>query len=564
MERGGALDFFPSIDDDVEFSAEQYSDRQLERFALVKEQITALGGVGLTKELAKGQATQLCEAVKLVELKEDKSTPEEQFGRKLQKNVKTMFQFVLGGVMFAIVEANYPIDRYIENRNEVIAKLQDYLERIDEENLMVDKPDDRYYEMRKKTEWADRLDRAKKRATAKATRASGKSVKTAKAAGAAEESVVDESGSAPASDAEEDQATFEEGIDREFMAEYERWRADKEKIRKRDVEKLRANKVIGKFTILLTLLEGIRAAISTITSKIKAAVKDHEKVKQKLGCMVTLRATGESIANPLDNSNLSGLCEILKSEYAEASLVRFNTDLQQTMKLGISMDEMLKNPTKAVQKSDEMVATWQSMDYWNYMTPDIFFTNILLNSLPASSFQRECVTEVQKYLEAKNSYGDSREDSSVVTATAAVKGFPVYNFLRQYIKRCENSGNHGKQAAGAAAGNRNFRSTPFSVTNRYGNVETAALSGVEYATEIGRDKQMMCKDVQTGKEYVYTATKELCAKCYARGAHPGDKHFPVCFVGVCNLCGLYGHRKQNCAQAQSTYVGKMPQQQQKY
>lgn len=543
-ERTG-LDLFPSIEDDVEFSSDTFTGRQMERFSLVRDQITALGSAGLTKELAKGQATQLCEAVKLVELKEEKGMSEEQFGRKLQKNVKSMFQFVLGSVMMAIVEVNYPIDRYIESRNEVIARLQDYVEELGDDGVVLHKPDPQFYDMRRKTEWQDYL---QMRQTARADRVKRASSRKAKSADAGESEATEEA--TPLSEGEDDQNAFELRLNREYVEEYRKWQSDLEQHKRWEAAKQRANRSIGKFTILLTILEGIRTAISTITSKIKAAVKDHEKVKQKLGCMVTLRATGESIANPLENSSLAGLYEILKVEYAEATLVRFNTDLQMTMKLGISMDEMTKNPMKAVQRSDEMLATWQSMDYWNYMTPDIFFTNILLNSLPTSAFQRECVTEVQKYLEAKNN-GDFRDDSSVITATAAVKGFPVYNFLRQYIKRCENSGNHGKQTVNPAGG---YRRTPF--PTRYGNVETAALSGAEYNTEIGRDKQLMCKDVMTGQEHNYTATKELCQKCYGRSANPAERHFPRCFNGSCNLCGLYGHKRSNCSQAQSTFAGK--------
>jgi hypothetical protein len=545
------LDALPSIDDEVEFSEDQFTSRQLERFSVVRDQITALGSAGLTKELAKGQATQLCEAVKLVELKEEKGMSEEQFGRKLHKNVKSMFQFILGSVMFAIVEVNYPIDSYIESRNEAVAKLQEYLEKFGDENAVLHKPDPQFYEMRKRTEWPDQV-RIKQ--TTRATRGNAKSTKAkssdAKSADAVDAEAAEET---PLSDAEEDKGAFELRIEREFVEAYKKWQADVAERSKSDGEKFRANRTIGKFTILLTILEGIRAAISTITSKIKAAVKDHEKVKQKLGCMVTLRATGESIANPLDNSNLAGLYEILKTEYAEATLVRFNSDLQLTMKLGITLEDMTKNPMKAVQKSDEMLATWQSMDYWNYMTPDIFFTNILLNSLPTSAFQRECVTEVSKYLEAKNTFGDYREDSSVVTTSVAAKGFPVYNFLRQYIKRCENSGNHGKQAISNTG---NFRRQPYPLRN--GNVETAAaaLSGMEYTTEIGREKQATCKDTQSGKDYVYTATKEPCAKCNARGANPAEKHFPRCYTDTCLRCGLYGHKQHNCVQAQSTFVGK--------
>jgi hypothetical protein len=555
-EEKSVLNAFPSIEDDVEFSTDKFSEKQLERFAFVRDQITALGSAGLTKELAKGQAAQLCEAVKNVDMSESTGLSEEQCGRKLHKNVQSCFQFVLGSVMRAIVETNFPIDRYIADRNEAVAKLEAYLEVIAEDGVVVHKPELEYYNLRKQIEWAEKV---KKRSKARTTRAAAKSAPKVSSAGVSEE----QEESAPLSDVEEDREVFEHGINKEYMEEYEKWKLYDLATQRRASAKRRADSTLGKFLMLVTLLEGIRSAIGAIASKIKKATKDHEKVKQKLGCMVSLKATGESISNPLENGNLSGLCEILKIEYAEATLVRFNSDLQQTMKISISLEDMGKNPMKAVQRCDDMLATWQTMDYWTYMTQDIFFTNILLSAMPTSAFQRECVTEVQKFLEAKdNASGDLRDDGTVMTTTV-VRDFPVYNFLRRYIKRYENSSNHGKQPAGGGGGgggaNPRYRINPF--PGRSGNVETAALSGVEYSTEMGRDKQLMCKDVGTGQEHPYTATRELCAKCYGRGINPTDKHQPRCFHGICNRCGLYGHKQFNCAQSQSTYVGKQQQSQ---
>jgi hypothetical protein len=552
-EEKSVLNAFPSIEDEVEFSTEIFSDRQQERFALVRDQITALASAGLTRELAKGQASSLCEAVKNVELKEAAGMSEDQCGRKLYKNVNSCFNVVLGSVMRAIVESNFPIDRYIADRNEAIVKIEAYLYELADDRDVVHKPEVEYYNLKKQVQWAERV---KRRSNARTTRAAAKVASKAATVGVSEEEEP-----APLSDVEEDRETLELGINKEYMAEYAKWQRYEQETKKRVAAKKRADTTLGKFLMLVTLLEGIRSAIGAIASKIKNAVKEHEKVKQKLGCMVNLRSTGESISNPLENGNLSGLFEILKIEYAEATLVRFNSDLQLTMKLGISLEDMGRNPMKAVQRCDDMVATWQTMDYWTYMTQDIFFTNILLNSLPTSAFQRDCVTEVQKFLEAKDdASGDLRDDSTVLT-TAVARNFPVYNFLRRYIKRYENSSHHGKQPTGAGGGgvNPRYRTNPF--PGRSGNVETAALSGVEYSTEIGRDKQLMCKDVNTGQEHPYTATRELCAKCYGRGINPTDKHQPRCFNGICNRCGLYGHKQFNCAQSQSTYVGKQQQSQ---
>lgn len=542
---GKPLESLPSIGDDVDFEVEGDNPHQSGHFEAVETLISSLGN-GQTATLAKGQADQLNESVKGVDLKEATRMSEEQFGRKLYKNVKTMFQFVLGNVMLAIVESNYPIDRFIERRNEVIAKLQVHLDSVQDTRLTPLKPDKDIFELRKRLDWDEKV---KKKTDSRKLRSAAKA-KSGAVTG--DDSATEQSGATEQSlsDVEESKEEFEKEIDKQYLAAYQRWRSFAEKDIENKASAELAKKEVGKVTVLVTILEGIRTAMSSITSKIKSAVKDHEKVKQKLMCMVTLKSTGESIPNPLENNNLSGLYEILKLEYAEATLVRFNTDLQTVMKTSITQEELHKNPTKAVQLTDEALAVWMSMDYWNFMTQDVFFTNILLMAMPSSQFQIDCVKEVQKFVEGKgNGMTDHRDDSSVSTAGVS-KDFPMYNHLKQYIKRCEESARHSKALASG------FSRKPSSYGGgsgggKYGNVETAAMSGTEYTTEIGRDKQLKCKDVTTGVEYPYTATKEKCSKCSARSA---DKHSPGCYLGTCNKCKLFGHKAAACSQAKCTFV----------
>jgi hypothetical protein len=538
-EGGWAPDAFPPSGDDVEFGADEVGD-QLGQLDAVEKQISELATPGLTASLAKGQAEQLCEAVKGVDLKETAKLSEEQFGRKLYKNVKSMFRFVLGGVMRAIVENNYPVDRFISRENEVISVLYHQLQELEAEEVtsdMPDKPDRGDYEVEKRVKWAEKL------------KQKGKVRRSRKKADKGE-SWVDTAGEpSPMSEGEDDQereACYLD-IDKKYFNDLEAYKAECLKVKKKKALTAQYTKETAKVIVLNTIVEGLRTAMGLIISKIKAAVKDHDKVKQKLMSMVVLKSTGVPIPNPLENNNLAGLYEILKLEYAEATLIRFNADLQSTMKLGISVEDLHKNPTKAVQLTDEALEMWMSMDYWRYMTPDIFFTNILLMSLPASSFQVECVKEVQKYQERREN-GEVRDDGTVAS-TGVKQGYPTYNHLRAYIKRCEESARHNKSVSQTA----NRRPPPYGV--KFGNVETAALSGAEYTTEIGRDKQIKCKDVHSGHEHPYTATKEVCRTCHGKTpSTAGEKHLPRCFQGSCSVCHLFGHKAVNCGQAPSTYV----------
>ena len=538
-EGGRALEAFPSLEDDVGLGVGEGMEESNSHFAMVELTIRGLGELS-SPELAKAQVAQLAHAIQTADIKEEGHLAEEVFGRKLYKNVTELFLNNLGKGVKAVVDVNYPLDDLINRMAATAAKLK-LDSNGDDTALAPQKPDDKYSEIKKKLDVAElQLQREARRVT----RSAAKSGKGKSSVSAGESQVEASALSESESDFEREKTALENKIDRQYIHDYELW---KNSTAKRD----RAKKEVDKTIVLLTLVEGMRAAMQSIVGKIRAAVshKEHVNVKQKLTSLVRLKSTGEEISNPLDNGNLAGIYAILKMDYAEATLVRFNSDFQLTMKASISMDDMSRNPWKAVQKTDDLLATWVSMGYWAFMTPDMFFTNVLLNALPPSQFQQECVKEVNRFLERKeNDAEEGRDETSSVVTTSPTKGLPTYNFLRKYIKSCEESARHRKQFTSA------FSRRPNSYGGKFGNVETAALSGAEYATEIGRDKQVKCKDVNTGQEHPYTATKEQCPVCYGKSANPAERHVPRCFVGICNICSLYGHKSYNCSQAPNTYV----------
>ncbi len=77
-----------------------------------------------------------------------------------------------------------------------------------------------------------------------------------------------------------------------------------------------------------------------------------------------------------------------------------------------------------------------------------------------------------------------------------------------------------------------------------GDVEKDPLAE-EMTTFVGRDKEIKCKDVNTGMEFPYTATAEVCASCFSRNA---QCHKPKCYTGACKKCLLYGHKGDQCKQ----------------
>ena len=118
--------------------------------------------------------------------------------------------------------------------------------------------------------------------------------------------------------------------------------------------------------------------MNAMVSKIKSAVNgcQNGNIKARLSCMVVLDSTAEMIANPFESNNLAGMVQILKTAYSKASLVTFNKDFSEALRCKISEYETNNNPVKAVESVDKIIGQWEAMDYWKYMTKDIFFVNI--------------------------------------------------------------------------------------------------------------------------------------------------------------------------------------------
>jgi hypothetical protein len=268
------------------------------------------------------------------------------------------------------------------------------------------------------------------------------------------------------------------------------------------------------------------------------------------------------ISNPFEGNNLAGICQILKNTYSKASLLSFNKDFSDTLHCSISEQDTLMNPVKAVQAVDLLVGQWTTMEYWKFMTSDIFFVNILLGALHSGSeLKRKCVTEVNQYL-AKREAGEISDDASVSDGGtgSAFGAMPVYVHLCEFLRREQESLRYGANTAAPAAGVKTpAKHSPYVRPDyrRSGNTESAASADIALLKTLAAPElEMKCTCVVTGKEFSYTATKEACTKCHGAGASAGERHKMKCYSGTCRQCGLYGHKNGNCRQDPSTWVIK--------
>lgn len=538
---------FPSLDD-VDLLSGDFTELQISQFLLVEEQLKLLGA-GQSKEMAKSSATTLVDQIKGVDFKDGSTLPETLFGRKLIKVLKGFFRAGLGVTLFAIVQNNYPTERYIQKRSEYVAKLEKLSVQTDEETVTPQKPQEyQVHELRRNIAWNVHLKTLQAQGVGKMSLRSGSKVSASEAEDDTESMTQDQ---------------FCADLDRKYLESIEAYESALLKQSVKEALQRKCKAEMARTVIQATILEGIWAAQQALISKIRGAITNSVQIRQKLSRMVQLEATQEVITNPYENGNLAGMYQILEREYHKPNLVRFNTDLQRTMRTTVTQEAMAISLMRAVDATEELVDVWDTMDYWKYMTPDMFWTNILLNAMPSSEFKTQCVEKVHLYMTRKED-GGLRDDASDHSSMGS-NSKHVFDYLRAYIKMCDDSAKLTPLPGAAAAPKKLTPTPPHSQPygrGRGGNVEFAAAGASQYTGMVTREQNVACKDTDTGMEFPYTATKEVCALCWGKsvGGFNPDSHRPRCYKGPCRTCGLYGHKFSGCLQHTSTYARKPSQQ----
>lgn len=535
-------------------------------------------GMGLNKELAKSQASQLVESVKSVEFKES-GLEDNVFGRKLVSRLLDVFTFPMGNILAEFVNSNYPSTRFAEIQREAVTRLEENIEET-ESKLAKETPskpkDKEYYAAKAKIEWDifvaeikedveeyERKVREGGWTTLRGKKGSGKGLKT--------EQVQEEPTPIPPrpdfpDTSETAKNDFYRTFDYRYVEDWERYADFDKRKAALDEEKKNLRKDIERYITVNLIVDGVRNTMVLLVNKIKGCLLSYPNIVTKLTATTSLEMTGELITNPYENSNLAGICQLLKKEYHTANLARFNRDFSDLLTCKVTTAKLAENPLLASQQTDKRIAEWVSLNSWAFMTPDIFFTNILLGYLVNDQFKQKCVAEVIDFVNKIDS-GDVRDTASV-TSTAGFGSMPIYQHLVQFMKTQYESANYlsitGKQGTqsqssatsqGARQPTNNTLRRPFGMQSAA--AATATPTAKEYASgpysaEVYRTpKTLWCKDVQAGIEYPYVAMKEKCAACHGKtsGDTKVEMHTPRCFGGVCNRCNLYGHKQYNCLQA---------------
>lgn len=499
---------------------------QDEKFEEIEDLLNSMGA-GMTKEMVRVSVGQLADVIKNVKLDDSSTLPEEQYGRKLYKNVLSMFSHEWGSVLRSIVKNNYPLGRFIEKRS---VEISNFTSKLQDADMYEPIPPNKEYleSLAKGKMWEYERAKAEERSQMSPS-ARTREVKAA-------EELADE----------QMLSDFEAERHRTYAVQYSDYMQKLTAYQTQQTEKKILKGKLERTAILSAVVEGLRGAVSSITSKVKNSASLHDRVKMKLCARVVLEDTGETIENPYDNNNLSGMMQLLKALYFTATLVHFNADFQRALGASISKEDAAKNPMRAVSVVEKNITTWATMNYWDFMTPDIFWTNLLLRTIPACDFQSKCVEHVVWFITERES-GDGKDDKSTKSGRTSKSSMPVYDNLRDYIQRHEESNRHKPSVVHNQVPTSPNPNSQYTAGRGKGNVEHAhAVAQAElFTTFVGRDKEIKCKDVNTGMEFPYTATAEVCASCFSRNA---QCHKPKCYTGACKKCLLYGHKGDQCKQ----------------
>ena len=350
-------------------------------------------------------------------------------------------------------------------------------------------------------------------------------------------------------------------IDQAYQVKLEEYEMERAMIRQYDEQKATIQRKQDEVGAVVALVTHLQQVSSYICSQLRDQLEGYHQVKNQLSGMILLKATNENVANPLAHSHLSGVYAILTLKYYKPTAVDFFQTLQRTLatKMDPNTDLM-----EGVVQIDQLYDLWEKMDYWSFMTKDLFFTLIGIQSFPSNqSAIRE--RAMQHILEKMGQMDRSREEAGggSMMMTGVDGGQPtLYQELKSYVRLlCESKrtvagtttttsseagggggrshygrGHRNQQTAHAAA---NGATTSKEATKPVSQVLTSAHV---FKEQIRANR---FHSIVNGKTVPYTATLGKCPQC---SDDTKRSHAVPCVMTQCNQCLLYGHIKANCHQ----------------
>jgi len=341
-----------------------------------------------------------------------------------------------------------------------------------------------------------------------------------------------------------------------------------------------------------SVLAAFQNAETQIFSIIQKAVTTHcISLKSILQGTARVPTTGEEIPNPWDKQSLCGIICIMHERFHKRSFVTFNNNLLDAMGFHLSEADTKSNPMKAVTAVQQMMYNWESRDLWSQMSPDSFFSAVLLRSLhPSAPLRHDLLQETQRFL----------RQQSLSPATSSTDKNPLFTFAATYLQTIQDSRKFVSNSNLNKPPMNPSPQTPGAASGRYkpGGLELAAAASTAPAAApsppaptapsttnpnpyqhegktiyvrairalpgpVLRTANIYFQHTATGnpKRYLAVSTaNDICSNCFPVNASATTVPCkPPCTSRHCTRCNYYGHNGPWCLQTHTTSGVPVPQ-----
>ena len=256
----------------------------------------------------------------------------------------------------------------------------------------------------------------------------------------------------------------------------------------------------------------------------------------------------------------------------------------------LSEADTKSNPMKAVNAVQQMMYNWESRDLWSQMSPDSFFSAVLLRSLhPSAPLRHDLLQETQRFL----------RQQSLSPATSSSDKNPLFTFAATYLQTIQDSRKFVSSSSLNKPPNPSPQ-PPSAASGRYkpGGLELAAAASTAPAaastppaatapsTTNPNPYQHEGKTIYTRairalpgpvlrtaniyfqhnangnpKRYLAVSTaNDICSNCFPVNASATTVPCkPPCTSRLCTRCNYYGHNGPWCLQTHTTSGVPVPQ-----
>lgn len=295
-----------------------------------------------------------------------------------------------------------------------------------------------------------------------------------------------------------------------------------------------------------------------------------ETMKTKLNKKVRIRNTNIIIERSFDDKCLTGLVYILQTEFNRPTMAYLTGQLLHLTTTELKDEEIRRNPYCIAKFISTVMALWNDMELFEYLTKERFFLVILLKIIPLenplrSEISRKVITWMEEHEEEQIDNVTTKHHSDtpildkvfnyLTTQTANITLGEALHNQEKNKKRNVPSATRANQAVTKKS---NVNQDTIDEELRAFNALVIEESCNNASTD-QKDLKMVIR--MTGKREVtrrerlyvlskynhklpYTSTTLPCVPC--SNTQTESDHVPKCYTGKCRKCSRYGHIAAYC------------------